>query len=265
MQAPSSTAADLVAQLRSQECRQRSVLVFRGTGVNAWHYYPFLKHFSLAELSDFAGIYGMSGGAAIVWFYVLAPTGLFDEAVGRDFDHVIRTTMNQRGAFARVARVLRRQFPYSEEDVERFLSALPAGAAREQTLAALPLRNFCIVAHDKHANCLRTLDAATHPGARVIDLLSRAGTPHADDAAVSDFDFAGGDVKREFQRLLDVRHPGLTVYQVNMLREGVSERTVFVRSCADRFPRWSQALDLALLFAGLPNSHYRATFERSTS
>src|SRR5262245_48122302 len=97
MQASQEAPAELIAQLRSQDSRERSVLVFRGTGVNAWHYYPFLRHFSLQELSQFAAIYGVSGGAAIVWFYTLAQSGLFDEATGLDFDRIIRKTMNERG------------------------------------------------------------------------------------------------------------------------------------------------------------------------
>jgi hypothetical protein len=269
MQASQEAPAELIAQLRSQDSREQSVLVFRGTGVNAWHYYPFLRHFSLQELSQFAAIYGVSGGAAIVWFYTLAQSGLFDEAAGLDFDRIIRKTMNERGPLARFARLARRQFPYSDEDVERFLAALPAGPAREHTLADVRLPNFAVVAHDKRNDGLVILDRRSHPQARVLDVLARAGTPsdaapHAASApAVSDFDFAGANVKRAFAQHLDRCHSGLRVFQVNMRRSGVDGRTVFVRACADRFPRWSQVMDLLLLFAGLPNPHYRATWARS--
>ena len=80
---------------------------------------------------------------------------------------------------------------------------------------------------------------------------------------VSDFDFAGGPVKRAFQRHLETHQGQRRIYQVNMIRDAVDNGTVFVKVCADRLPRVSQAMDLVLLFLGLPNSHYRTTFEKS--
>ena len=273
MAAEAKTTKEYVARLRAGEWRKRSVLVFRGTGLNAWHYYSFLKNFSLSELSEFAAIYGMSGGAAIVWFYVLAQCSLFDDAAGRDFDRIIRSTMNAPGLRARLRRIAQRQLPYNEEDIGRFLSSLPAKNARNLKFAESALRNFTVVAHDKRHDALLLLDAHTHPNSRVLDVLSQAGTPSELDAerarrrgeapVISDFDFAGGAVKQAFQRHLEKRWSHLTIYQVNMLRDEVENGTVFVKVCADRMPRWSQAMDLMLLFLGLPNSHYRTTFEKS--
>jgi hypothetical protein len=274
MSPEAQTMQEYVARLRSREWRQRSVLVFRGTGLNAWHYYSFLKNFSLAELSEFAAIYGVSGGAAIVWFYVLAQCAMFDEASGRDFDRIIRTTMNAPGVWARLRRIVHRKLPYNEEDIGRFLSSLPAREARNLTFADSALRNFTVVAHDKRNDELLLLDAHTHPDSRILDVLSQAGTPREldhDDGArqpggtpvVSDFDFAGGSVKRAFQRHLGTHQPHARIYQVNMLRDAVEDGVVYVKVCADRLPRCSQAMDLVLLFLGLPNSHYRTTFEQS--
>jgi hypothetical protein len=266
------TATDLVARLRMQAWRRQSVIVFRGTGVNAWHYYPFLRNFTLAELGDFAAIYGVSGGAAIVWFHVLALTGLFDDTVYREFDHIIRATMNERGFAARFGRLVHRRFPYSVDEVYRFLAALPAPEARRQTLSQVALPNFSIVAHDVAADRLLIIDGATHPDAPMIELLARAGTPQSRSQrqeasagleGVSDFDFAPGHVKRDFQQHLLARHAGCNVYQVNLLRDGVDRHTVFIKACGDPFPRVSQALDFGLLFTGLPNPRYRVTFERS--
>ena len=272
MVAEAKTTKEYVARLRSAEWRKRSVLVFRGTGLNAWHYYSFLKNFSLSELSEFAAIYGVSGGAAIVWFYVLAQCSLFDDAAGRNFDRIIRSTMNAAGLRARLRRIVRRQLPYNEEDICRFLSSLPAKKARNLTLAESALRNFTVVAHDKRNDELLLLTAHTHPDSRMLDVLSQAGTPSGLDPTarrggeapvISDFDFAGGAVKQAFQCHLETHRAHLTVYQVNMLRDALEEGTVFVKVCADRMPRWSQAMDLVLLFLGLPNSHYRTTFETS--
>jgi len=269
------TTKEYVARLRSREWRQRSVLVFRGTGLNAWHYYSFLRNFSLDEMSDFAAIYGVSGGAAIVWFYALAQCSLFDDAVGRNFDRIIRSTMNASGLRARLRRIARRQLPYNAEDIGRFLSSLPAKKARNLTLAETPLRNFTVVAHEKQSDQLLLLNAKTHPDLRVLDVLARAGTPTGLDPSakvravgapiISDFDFAGAAVKQAFQRHLATHGPHRQIYQLNMLRDAVENKTVFVKVCTDRMPRWSQAIDLALLFLGLPNSHYRTTFEKSYS
>jgi hypothetical protein len=267
---PQATASELVARLRSRDWRRRSVIVFRGTGVNAWHYYPFLRNFALDDMADFAAIYGMSGGAAMVWFHVLALTGSFDDAVHREFDRIIRGTMNARGFAARLSRLVHGRFPYEVEDVARFLGALPDEAARRQTLAEVPLANFSLVAHDLAADRLVIIDGRTHPHERVIDMLARGGTPqaHSPDpfaagSIVSDFDFAPAHVKRAFQAHLKSCHEGATVYQVNLVREATDRGTVFVKACGDRFPRVGQALDLGLLFAGLPNPRYRSTFERS--
>jgi len=273
MAVETKTTKEYVARLRAAEWRKRSVLVFRGTGLNAWHYYSFLKNFSLAELSEFAAIYGVSGGAAIVWFYVLAQCSLFDDAAGRNFDRIIRRTMNASGLRARLRRIARRQLPYNEEDIGRFLSSLPAQNARNLTFAESPLSNFSVVAHDKRNDALLLLDAQTHPHARVLDVLSQAGTPRGrvpltagergPAPVISDFDFAGGAVKRAFQRRLETQWANLCIYQVNMVRDTIENGTVFVKVCADRMPRWSQATDVVLLFLGLPNSHYRTTFEKS--
>jgi hypothetical protein len=273
MSAEAGTTKEYVARLRSRDWRERSVLVFRGTGLNAWHYYPFLKNFSLSEMSEFSAIYGVSGGAAIVWFYVLAQCGLFDDAAGRNFDWIIRSTMNACGPRARLRRIIGRQLPYNEEDIGRFLSSLPAKEARNLTFAESKLPNFTVVAHNKRNDGLLLINAHTHPKARVLDVLSQAGTPrtlHPDTAGrhegqevISDFDFAGGAAKRAFQRHLETHQAQQRVYQINMLRDAVENGTVFVKVCADRMPRWSQAMDLVLLLLGVPNSHYRTTFEKT--
>ena len=266
------TTKEYVARLRSRDWRERSIIVFRGTGLNAWHYYPFLKNFSLRQLSEFAAIYGVSGGAAMVWFYVLAQCGLF-HATGQNFDRIIRSTMNASGLRTRLRRVLRGQPPYDEEDIRRFLSSLPATEARHLTFAESRLPNFTVVAHDKRNDGLLLIDARTDPKANVLDVLSQAGTPRklpregttqcADLQIVSDFDFASRSVKRAFQLHLETHQAPRHVYQVNMLRDGVENETVFVKVCAYRMPRWSQAIDVALLFLGLPNFHYRAAFEKT--
>jgi hypothetical protein len=264
----SGAAKELVEKLRLPEWRRQSVLVFRGTGVNAWHYYPFLKNFSLAELSEFPAIYGVSGGAAIVWFYALAQRRLFDDSVGNRFDAIIRSTMNEPGLATRIGRVLHSRAPYDAHDIDRFLSSLPEKAALGQTFAECPLPNFAVVAHELLRDELRIIDARTHPRTRILDVLARAGSLSTGDAAqlggdvISDFDFAGGSVKRAFQQHLDRAHPGQQIYQVNIRRDAVEDRTVFVKVCGDRLPRCAQAMDLLLLLAGLPNTHYRTTFER---
>ena len=267
-----TTTKEYAARLNSPEWRERSVLVFRGTGLNAWHYYPFLKNFSLAELNQFAAIYGMSGGAAMVWFYNLMQRGFFDEAARTNFDQVIRSTMNAAGFRLRMKRVIRRQLPYNEEDTFRFLSALSLTHARNLTFAESELPGFTVVAHDKRSDRLLLIHEDTHPQANVLSVLSQAGTPRAVDRAttrhpaaspaISDFDFASGSVKREFQRHLESRHPQHHIYQINMLRDAVENQMVFLKVCGDRMPRWWQLIDLVSLVLGLPNAHYRATLGR---
>jgi hypothetical protein len=157
------------------------------------------------------------------------------------------------------------------DDVHRFLAALPKAEGRRQTFSQVPLTNLAVVAHDAAADRLLIIDAGTHPDAPMLDILARAGTPQSrsrgrgGDArqVISDFDFAPAHVKRQFQQYLAARHEGRSVFQVNLRRSGVDRRTVFIKACGDRFPRVAQALDLGLLFAGLPNPRYRMTFERT--
>ncbi len=55
--------------LQEPKDRQSVVLVFAGTGINFWTYYPILQEFSLPDIRDFAGVYGISGGAGSAWIY----------------------------------------------------------------------------------------------------------------------------------------------------------------------------------------------------
>lgn len=260
----------LPKNLTSRAGRQRSVLILRGTGLNAWHYYPFLRAFSIQDLLDFRAIYGVSGGAPVFWMHLLGHDGLFREPTTIDYDEHLRRQMNRQGLWNRLLRVVKGRFPYTWTDNLAVLQAFLPEPALTHCLKdlAVPLR---VVAHDADRDRLCLIDHTTHPNLPVARLVCAAGAPRSEastpiweDAGqsltISDFDFAPRHVKQQFREHLETQHGDTDLYHVNIMRSGVSGRTHYVRVCLDRWPRIAQKYDLAALFIGLPSGRYYRAF-----
>ena len=81
---------NLLKELAQRDRRREAVLVFRGTGFNIWHYLPFLRNFSLNELSEFQALYAVSGASLLLWLYCLIERGTITDSVAAEYDTVMR-------------------------------------------------------------------------------------------------------------------------------------------------------------------------------
>jgi hypothetical protein len=262
--------------LQSKAVRERAVLVLRGTGLNIWHYQGFLKNFSLQELAEFRAIYGISGGAVALWFYVLGHLGLFDETVVVDFDRLMRSVMNHYNLVTRLWKMATKTHAYQAEDNLRLLLLLTSPKAAHQTLRDFPLPNFSVVAHEQISDSLLLIDAEAYPHFSIPKVLSYVVTTSAttkgiplvarepyQGLSISDFDFANTKTKQQFRHFLSTKHSSDRVFQINILRSGSEANTTYVKVSTDRSPRIRQAFDFILFFLGIPNRRYLETYLRS--
>ena len=86
----------LIPNLSSSKNRTATVIVFGGTGLNFWHYFPIAQQFTVTELKEFAAIYGISGGAGPVWLRYLDDAGFFRKDLLNQFDQLIRSNFNSK-------------------------------------------------------------------------------------------------------------------------------------------------------------------------
>jgi hypothetical protein len=260
---------DELERLFSRESRQEMVLVIRGTGLNFWHYFPFLHHFTVEDLQEFRAIYAVSGGAAAIWFYCLAQEQLL-MVDGTAYDHLLRQTMNRYRVLPRMWKYLRNQYTYFAEDNLTLIKRMVAPEAMTQTLSQLPLRNLVIVAHDEQQGQQLLLRHDTHPELEMAEIVSRIGTRSAAwgrklcarteyrGLYIADFELAAQDVKKQLHQHLILEHAERAIYQINIFRDGTRGGVRYVKVCRDRFPRLGQLQDFVLLYLGIPNSRYQA-------
>jgi hypothetical protein len=261
-----------LSRLRDDDERRKTVLVFRGTGLNAWHYYPFLKNFTLGDLQQFHWIYGVSGGAATLWFYVLSQLELFDDTVAMDCDRILRATMNRNGFARRFGRFITGRVVYDAHDIYAYLSSLIDRNVSCMTFGDCPLTNFSVVGHDSLADRLVIIDARTHGSWPILETLactgakwsSRSRFPSALSPRVhlSDFDYARPPIRAEFREYLARQHANDPVIQLNVIKNGRAGNSELVKVSADRFPKLSQCWDFGSLLFGIPNGRYYAAYRR---
>lgn len=121
-----------VALLSSKDIRQNIVLIFYGTGVNFWHYFPFLRHFRLSELQEFRRIYGMSGASGAIWLYSLEQMGMLKEDKVRSADLLLKKHMNKKNLFGRLYSIAIGRYVYRTADLLNFISEMITEDASKQ-------------------------------------------------------------------------------------------------------------------------------------
>lgn len=261
-------------ELKHESRRRESVLVFRGTGFNIWHYFPFLTQFSLEELAQFRAIYGISGASLLLWLYCLLEQKLVPPSVAARYDAAMRHGLNRDSWIPRTFRLLSGRYPYWAEDFLKVFQRLAPSPACDQTFAQLPLPRLKIVAEDRFRQQLLILDAEQFPAFSIGEVISRAATwgnifgrpfchrtPYH-GLLIGDFDFSGKPVRGQFRDHLRTRHPEAQIYQVNLFRTLRRGPEQFVRICYDRLPRAWQLIDFSMFYFGIPNSRYRRTASR---
>jgi hypothetical protein len=262
---------DFLEELKEEHRRRDAVLVFRGTGLNIWHYFRFLKNFSLDELSQFRAVYAISGAALLLWLYCLMEQGAITDSVSADYDAVMRRSLNRLGLLRRTARLVAGLYPYSAADFMNVVRGLAPPPACDQTLGQLPLDRMSVVAQEESRKQLLVLGSEHFASFSMGELISRAvtwreifGRPFCDRTPyrgllIGDFDFANRDVKDQFRHYLHTQHPGARIYQINLFQTMERKPDRFVRVCDDRFPRMRQFIDFGYFYLGIPNHRYRNT------
>ena len=264
---------DLREELGQKDQRRQAVLVFRGTGFNIWHYLPFLRNFSLKELSDFRALYAVSGASLLLWLYCLMERGMITGSVAAEYDAVMRRSPRY-GLLRRTVRVLVGRYPYSAEEFMNVLRGLAPPHASEQTLGQLPLERLSFVAQEESRKELLVLNAECFPSFSIGEVISRVvtwsrifgrpfchRTPYC-GMLIGDFDFANKRVKNQFRQYLRNKHPGAPIYQINLFRTIERKPDRFVQICFDRFPRIWQVIDFGFFYFGIPNGRYLNTASR---
>jgi hypothetical protein len=267
-------SGNLLKELAKRDQRRESVLVFRGTGFNIWHYFPFLRNFSLTELSEFQALYAISGASLLLWLYCLMERGIITTSVAAQYDVVMRKSPRY-GLLRRTARLVAGQHPYSAGEFMNVLRGLAPAPASEETLAQLPLERLSFVAQDESCKELLVLNQQCFPSLSIGEVISRVvtwsnifgrpfcyRTPYC-GMLIGDFDFADKRVKNQFREYLRNKHPQASIYQINLFRTSEHKRDQFVRICYDRFPRLGQVVDFGTFYFGIPNRRYLNTASRT--
>ncbi len=267
----------VLKELQARSGRENAVLVFRGTGLNIWHYYSWLRQFEPEELADFRAIYGVSGGAVVFWFYCMARLGHFDTKAVTRFERLMRRGMNHQDPLRRLCRMMSGSYPYNMEDGYRIMTQLVSPQALQITFRDFALRNFSVVGYDERSNRLLLLNAETAPQLALSRVLSYVVTtssawgrpfcarPEYHGTLLADYEFAGREIKQQFRDHLRTHYAKYRIYQINLMRDHEEDNTRFVKVCADPFPRLAQAYDFLMFFLGIANSRYLRAFRRGSS
>jgi hypothetical protein len=259
--------------LNSPCARTRSVLVFSGTGFSMWKYLPFLQQFSLSQLSEFRHIYGISGGASCLWYYVLSQMGLFDTVKIKSYESAMRT-LNKDSILQRLWKLTTNSFIYETQELADGIENFASTRARHLTFSEFPLTNFTAVGHDYVQNSVQYLNQQTAPNLNMADAMAALSSPrlirnrrfcnpiHFDNFNISDFDFAGSGLRQVFKEHLVSQYAECSIYWLNIFFGGQKSPITYVKVGAELFPRVGQMLDLAAFFCGIPNARI---YRRSVS
>lgn len=262
--------SEFYERLKCKEQRQEITLVFAGTGVNFWHYYPFLKQFSLEELSDFKNIYCISGGAVVVWCYCLSHLGLFDEQSIFRYDYYLRR-LNHNTVFGRLIKLIGNHYLYDTKELASQIDKFACKKARELTFDDFVLKNFTCLAHDDLNNKLLYLNAHTFPKLNMGDALSSLTFPRKvfgrnlcrpidfSTLYISDFEFADREIKKQFK---DDLSQEANVYWLNMYQNKLSENRQYIKISTEKYIKAGQLYDFLALLIGIPNSRHHKVSQR---
>ncbi len=168
-------------QLRSPELhdpnrRRNSVLIFYGTGVSMWHYYPFLRQFSLEDLQEFYALYGISGGASALWCYGLSLMKLFDASQIINFDSELRS-LNTGTVIHRIFRLLMNRYVYDTNKLAQRIESFASPSAQRIKFSDYPLKNFTVIGFDPVNQEPLFFNARSHPDLKMGDVMASLSCP----------------------------------------------------------------------------------------
>ncbi len=254
----------LIAELQDDSQRAESILILYGTGISMWQYYPFLRHFSLAQLQTFRHIYGVSGGAACLWYYGLEKIGLFSSDRIADFDFKLRS-LNDCSLLRRSLRLLCNRYVYDTHRLADTIESFASTEARQLPFSRYPLKNFTAIGFD-HVNRVPIyLNAESHPDLCMGDAMSSLAFPQKvlgrklckpinfPGFGITDLDFAPPGVSNSVINRLKEENRDHPLFICNIFYSRRTERANYVHCGYDRFPRIGQLLDFILLFLNIPN------------
>ena len=256
-------ANELLARLGSSEVRKASILVLGGTGISMWTYYPFLRHFSLSELAEFSAIYGISGGAACLWYYGLQQIGLFEDTHIVDYEPAIRT-LNNGTVCGRLWGLMRNSYIYETQRLADGIEKLASPKGRHLTFSEFPLANFTAAAHDYINHRLILLNRTATPTLSMGDAMASVSAPRVlfgrrfsrpirfAKFGISDLDFAGAALRGQFKAL--VKAEDRPIYWLNIYFSADKDHVTYVKLSRDRWPRAGQLYDMLMFFCGIPNT-----------
>jgi hypothetical protein len=258
--------------LEEEEARRQTVLWLRGTGINAWHYYGFLRHFSLEQLGQFRRIICVSGGAAVFWIYVLSLMNHFDEMLIDRYDETLRCVMNRNGILHRTVRVLSLRSPYLASQQLALLAELVSKEAFAWTWGQFPLKNFRVLVAMGTAG-YREFGEDADAGLQVASVVAIGGTSSTGqdlriaglEAGCFDFEYATASRRKAYQRDLIERFPRDRKLIINTRLQVLhaSGNCSYVCVSPDKYPGVMRALDSTRLFLNMPSRRYRGVFRRS--
>ena len=254
----------IIPELQEKVRREKSVLIFYGTGVSIWHYYPFLQQFSLRQLQDFRAIYGISGGAVCLWFYVFSLVGLFDDRRISMFDVEIRS-LNDEALLHRLSKFIANQYVYDPTRLIHRIESFACPKARTIQFSEYPLSNFTAIGYDDINSRPIFLNAESHPRLPMVDAMASLSLPSNifgrklckpiayGGFSISDIDFAGRNVRRAVVSDLKRKHTQDDIYICNIFFGKRDGNTTYIDCGHDRFPRLGQIFDLTLFLLNIQN------------
>jgi hypothetical protein len=259
--------------LNTEGARRRTVLWLRGTGINAWHYYGFLKQFSLEQLSQFKKIVCVSGGAAVFWVYVLSLRNQFDESIVDRYDEIVRRVMNRSGIVCRTKRILSFHAPYLASQQRELLSELVSKESFGWTFSQFPLSNFRVLVARENVGYRELGDAGIDDALQVAAAIAVGGTPLSGqdlqidgiDADCFDFELATTKCRKAYQRELIARfsQERKLILNTTLQISDASGNCSYLCFTPDKYAGLMRTLDSARLFLDLPSDRYRKVFKWS--
>jgi hypothetical protein len=254
----------------------RPVIVLYGSGINFWQYYPYLHQLPLKLLAHCSSIYGISGGAACIWYRVLAEIGHLAPERIKNYDEALRL-LNHGSTCARFGRFFRNAYVYDAQELAENTATFTTAAARNMPLAEFPLRNFCAVSYDPLNDRVVFVRAADHPTIRMGDLIASVTLPRFwgkrrlclgipfDGMSLSDLDFAPRPLRRAATAAIKNAHPGEPVFILNLFKGTRQGEIRYVNCSLFRFPRLRQIWDFLLFWANCQNPRNSAMLPLSGS
>ena len=256
-------------QLESTDKRQKTVLVFAGTGINFWTYLPLFNEVTTQELSEFKGIYSISGGSGPVWLHCHKHEGRFRDDLLLKFDNLFRRSMNRKSLPQRILSCLGNEYIYEALSLRNLMKSYLDPHADAMKFKDLEIKNFHVIAYDQKEGSYRLYSEKDSPNETIADIIAHAATPDRimgrrlvkrQDrfAHITDFDFAPREVKKQLYRDLSRFHPDCRILYFNLSESKHRDQWEYIAVADTKLnPGIRKFLDLALVFLNIPNKSYK--------